>query len=181
MSIQEDGVIYGHRNSQNDEFPHFIEHLHSQTKRMEELLAKKSAHPMPDNSSDSSTRRADLDGIKRQIFYAWCLLIEGYSKCCFTVHSDRLPAISDVATKMAAAAGDVYLQAIWQSDLSHGLAWSRKEPRSFVEECVPSNGEPIHSTWQIPGVCTVLVVAAFIKRVPLESLQFQQSIVDLPA
>jgi hypothetical protein len=119
---------------------------------MEEILAEKSAHPTPDNNSDLSYRRADLDEIERQIFIAWYLLIEGYSKRHFTVHSDKLPAIAGVAAKMAAATGDVYLQGIWQSDLSRGLSWCRKEPRSFVEECVPPRGEPIHSIWQTPGV-----------------------------
>jgi len=137
VSIREDGAIYRYINSQNNEFPHFIEHLHSQAKRMEEILTEKSTHPTLDNSSDSSYRRADLsdlDEIKRQIFIAWYHFIEGYNKRHFTVHSDRLPAIAGVAAKMAAATGDVYLQGIWQSDLSRGLAWGRKEPRSFVED-----------------------------------------------
>ncbi|KAH7389221.1 heterokaryon incompatibility protein-domain-containing protein [Cadophora sp. MPI-SDFR-AT-0126] len=135
VSLREDGAAYQYTHSENDEFRHFMEHLHSQIKRKNDILADASANNSaannPDLRPDSPYIRGKLEEITRQVLYAWYLLVEEYSTRRLTFQSDRLPAMAGVADKMAAETEDVYIHGLWQSDLARGLAWDSMHARPF--------------------------------------------------
>ena len=74
----------------------------------------------------------------------WETAVENYSTRALTFGTDRLPAISAVASVVATATGDRYLAGLWKDDLIAGLGWERL--------MVPINGprpcqEYIAPTW----------------------------------
>ena len=70
-----------------------------------------------------------LDGTSRYFADAeaaysfWEDAVENYSRRKLTLKTDRLPAISAVASVVAEATGDCYLAGLWRNDLLAGLAW----------------------------------------------------------
>ena len=54
----------------------------------------------------------------------WETAVENYSERALSVETDRLPAISAVASVVAEATGDRYLAGLWRNDLLAGLAWT---------------------------------------------------------
>ena len=81
-----------------------------------------------------------LDGTLRHFADAeaaysfWENAVENYSRRALTLKTDRLPAISAIASIVAEATGDRYLAGLWRNDLLDGLAWyvskgfEREEP-----------------------------------------------------
>ncbi|KAH8811166.1 heterokaryon incompatibility protein-domain-containing protein [Xylogone sp. PMI_703] len=142
-SLREDGAAYLYTHSENDEFRHFVEHLHSQVKRKSDILTEASAYGSAGNNSgvgpDSLDVLQRLEELNDQILYAWYLLVEEYCRRQLTFKSDRLPAMGGVAAKMAAATQDEYIHGIWRSDLVRGLAWERKSPIDAWNDSQPTN------------------------------------------
>jgi hypothetical protein len=69
----------------------------------------------------------------------WPSLIEAYSKCNITFLSDRLPALSGVASGFQKSTSDMYLAGLWKNDLHKGLLWiSCKKSSPTAEYCAPS-------------------------------------------
>ena len=59
----------------------------------------------------------------------WKTAVGNYSGRALTLKTDRLPAISAVASIVAEATGDRYLAGLWRGDLLAGLAWrGSREP-----------------------------------------------------
>jgi hypothetical protein len=63
-----------------------------------------------------STDRAD-------IFNSWLEVVEEYSKLRLTRESDRLPALTGVATVFQKRLGCGYMAGIWRDDVARGILW----------------------------------------------------------
>ncbi|KAI1207224.1 HET-domain-containing protein [Annulohypoxylon truncatum] len=53
----------------------------------------------------------------------WCDIVEDYSKRELTVRSDKLVALSAIASRFQSKYGGTYLAGIWKEHLIHGLLW----------------------------------------------------------
>ncbi|KAI9768775.1 MAG: hypothetical protein M1839_003960 [Geoglossum umbratile] len=68
-------------------------------------------------------RNYGLNDDPASIFWRWCLLVEEYSKRKLTKPSDKLPAISGLASEVYRRTGDQYLAGLWKSNLHIDLLW----------------------------------------------------------
>ncbi|KAE9364356.1 HET-domain-containing protein [Stipitochalara longipes BDJ] len=59
-----------------------------------------------------------------EIFKSWLDVVEEYSKLRLTRESDRLPALTGVATVFQKRLGCAYLAGIWQDDIARGILWA---------------------------------------------------------
>lgn len=59
------------------------------------------------------------------LLLGWYSLVDQYSQRALTIPSDKLPAISGIASGLYPALGGDYLAGIWTCDLAHGLMWRR--------------------------------------------------------
>ncbi len=57
---------------------------------------------------------------------AWFILVEEYTKRSLTRDDDKLPALSGLASSIAARTGDTYLAGLWRSNIIEGLSWRMK-------------------------------------------------------
>lgn len=55
----------------------------------------------------------------------WCRMVNSYSTRAITYASDKLPAVSALASRVAQETGDTYLAGLWKSDLLRCLLWYR--------------------------------------------------------
>lgn len=58
-------------------------------------------------------------------YRGWYKMIEGYSKRELSFHSDRLQALSGLATLTASYKNGTYLAGIWWQDIAFGLCWRK--------------------------------------------------------
>ena len=63
----------------------------------------------------------------------WETAVKNYSVRALTFQTDRLPAISAVASIVAEATGDRYLAGLWRDDLLAGLSWRVQPPGPYVD------------------------------------------------
>ena len=74
----------------------------------------------------------------------WETAVENYSARALTFKTDRLPAISAVASIVAKATGDRYLAGLWRDNLLAGLGWAantdrkHRNPRPYQEYVAPT-------------------------------------------
>jgi hypothetical protein len=68
----------------------------------------------------------DIDDEERLDLYDYWrdFVVPAYTRLALTVESDRLPALSAVASGIEKAIPDTYLAGLWRKDVRHGLAWS---------------------------------------------------------
>ncbi|KAF4464239.1 heterokaryon incompatibility [Fusarium albosuccineum] len=62
-------------------------------------------------------------------YYCWNDLVKSYSKCSFTIPTDKLPAFSGIAKLFQELTGDIYIAGLWKSRFVHFLDWKVGEPR----------------------------------------------------
>lgn len=60
-----------------------------------------------------------------QIYGNWFDIVEDYTLRQLTVSSDKLPALSGIATRFASVLNDSYCAGLWKNDLKNGLGWQR--------------------------------------------------------
>ncbi|KAK4240097.1 HET-domain-containing protein [Achaetomium macrosporum] len=72
----------------------------------------------PDSRKPSLGSSAEMD-----LRHKWTRLAEYYPKCRLTYPSDKLIALSGLATEVRNATNDVYLAGVWQDDLRRQLCW----------------------------------------------------------
>lgn len=58
----------------------------------------------------------------------WTALVSTYSERSLTVETDRLPALSGIASTIAGVSKSTYIAGLWKEDLLQGLFWSRSTP-----------------------------------------------------
>ena len=74
----------------------------------------------------------------------WEKAVFDYSRRALTFKTDRLPAISAVASTVAGATGDRYLAGLWENKLLAGLCWNSNRP---PEDDPRPDQEYIAPTW----------------------------------
>ena len=73
-----------------------------------------------------------LDGNGTNLYQTWRDIIEFYSQCNLTYDTDRLPALSGLATRFKNLSDDVYLAGMWKSQLQTELEWEVLVPPSHT-------------------------------------------------
>ncbi|RSM20689.1 hypothetical protein CDV31_000376 [Fusarium ambrosium] len=63
------------------------------------------------------------DGLERDGFGYWELLMQMFCRCYLTKESDRLAAIAGIASQAQPLLNDEYLAGLWKSQLPHVLLW----------------------------------------------------------
>ena len=84
----------------------------------------------------------DPYSIKDGAFALWYRLVKQYTKRSLTRSSDKLPAISGLATMIGAQTQSSYFTGIWEQDL-HGLAWSK----DVLDRKVDGTEDPEKQRW----------------------------------
>lgn len=59
----------------------------------------------------------------KSVYKRWCRVVEHYSSRKMTKATDKLPALSGLASLVANQTGDQYLAGLWRADLVCGLLW----------------------------------------------------------
>lgn len=75
----------------------------------------------------------DRDSMGSVSHRPWIKMVEHYSGRAISFSSDKLPAISALAARVAGQSNDHYLAGIWRSDLLRCLLWHRQVRRQFRE------------------------------------------------
>lgn len=95
-------------------------------------IADNTEHPEP---AHGYLHRFTNDS-EAQLLKRWYTIVNDYSKRHLTYYTDRLPALSGVASRIHGSLKSVYLAGLWQADLIRYLAWYRRE----VSDC--ATGKP---------------------------------------
>ena len=83
----------------------------------------------------------------KAVYSFWENAVQSYSHGALSFKTDRLPAISAVASIVAEATGDLYLAGLWRNDLLAGLGWNahpfadkhlKDDPRPHQEYTAPT-------------------------------------------
>lgn len=69
----------------------------------------------------------------------WYSMIHAYSNLCLTYGSDRLPALSGIASMFATKLGDEYIAGMWRKDLAFGLIFKVEEQDEPFRSMNPSS------------------------------------------
>ena len=103
--------------------------------------------PFVEHEPGTLTQFADAEAA----YSVWQTAVGSYSDRALTFKTDRLPAISAVASVVAKATGDHYLAGLWKDDLLAGLGWVARDfpsesggPRPYQEYIAPTCGAGLH-------------------------------------
>ncbi|XDG08166.1 hypothetical protein ABKA04_007781 [Annulohypoxylon sp. FPYF3050] len=75
-------------------------------------------------------RVEDIDA-EGEIFQYWREVAETFSDCALTYISDRLPALSGLASRFSLRLNDRYAAGIWHRDIHAGLSWQVAHNKDF--------------------------------------------------
>ncbi|KAI1441725.1 HET-domain-containing protein [Annulohypoxylon stygium] len=84
------------------------------------------SHPMSLYNATTLTRKSRRYDLGRDPKWYWQNLTTTYSSLVLSRVSDKLPALSGIATRFAQVTGFQYLAGIWRQDLPSALAWRVK-------------------------------------------------------
>jgi hypothetical protein len=107
----------------------FDEHL-----RVPLVLSKVNVGTYWDAPKDVLSFTTPGDGLSK-----WYRIIRTYSNMCLTYGSDRLPALSGIASRFATKLGDEYIAGMWRRDLVFGLIFKVADPGSAFRSMNPSS------------------------------------------
>jgi hypothetical protein len=63
------------------------------------------------------------DNTPSKYYDRWLQLVQSYSQLELTYKTDRLPALSGIASHVASKTKDVYVAGLWRDDIAAGLLW----------------------------------------------------------
>lgn len=113
----------------------------------------------------------------RGIYNLWHRLVGAYSRRALTWPSDKLPAISAVATELSRITKSDYLAGLWRSNLSRDLLWTTHQAATHRPETwrAPtwswaSVSDAVLYTKQPPENATLLAKILKVETVPSTSL-----------
>ena len=79
----------------------------------------------------------DLEHDHNYLWKTWIQTVQGYTLRNLTVDSDRLPALSGLASKFSKLWGCAYYAGLWEENLLEGLGWLSCDPStSLINESV---------------------------------------------
>jgi len=84
--------------------------------------------------SDELTKRAitSLSPSPKQLSKYWAEIASTYSHMALSKPTDRLPALSGIASEFHRVTGDQYLAGLWRQHLPQGLTWYVYKPEKYV-------------------------------------------------
>ncbi|OCK75066.1 HET-domain-containing protein [Lepidopterella palustris CBS 459.81] len=77
---------------------------------------------------DVLPKRLENGGIS---YHGWYVTVQNYTARAITYESDKFPALSALAQRVAQHSKDTYLAGIWERDIARGLLWCREVRRKF--------------------------------------------------
>jgi hypothetical protein len=88
---------------------------------------------------------------------SWPKIVSMYSELALTFETDRLPALSGLASRLASPGGLDYLAGLWRSDLERLLGWTRFIPKDestlgHAERCAA----PTPPTWSWASITSTV-------------------------
>jgi hypothetical protein len=95
---------------------------------------EKSHVPLPNGTftGDIAPKRSFSDSLSIDLCHSWWRqIVTMYSGCELTYASDRLPAISGIASIIAQITGDKYIAGMWEDDLPRSLLWMHEYQRPY--------------------------------------------------
>ncbi|CZR45181.1 uncharacterized protein FPRO_15644 [Fusarium proliferatum ET1] len=99
-------------------------------------------HDMPDGQDErkepGDEEQEEEDDPKASLYQSWCSLLWIYGPRKLTEASDKLPAISGLASIFAQRLDDEYVVGLWRSRLLEGLVWQSLRCRRVSEYRAPS-------------------------------------------
>lgn len=108
----------------------------------------------------SNVRRLNKD--TRDMYAIWYDMVTDYSRRNLTYQTDRLPALSAVATYMSRILNDKYAAGLWHGDIIRGLLWTCQEEEGKRHR--PS--EPsIAPSWSWASMKDAMITMDFAKQV----------------
>ncbi|KAL8868357.1 MAG: hypothetical protein Q9198_008207 [Flavoplaca austrocitrina] len=74
------------------------------------------------------------------LWMKWVEVVETYTQRDLTIESDRLPALSGLASRFSNLWGCAYYAGLWEKKLMEGLCWFVRDPSTsiFIESYAPS-------------------------------------------
>lgn len=75
----------------------------------------------------------------------WDIIVAEYTRCNLTNTTDKLPALSGLASVYQANTGQTYLAGLWKEDLKNGLLWFAQPMPNQIKP--PSQSEYLGPTW----------------------------------
>jgi hypothetical protein len=86
---------------------------------------------------------------RNRLYQHWYELVEDYAQRTLTVFEDRLPALSGMASLIAAETADDYVSGIWASDLVRGLLWGTFPLSTSLDSILdpPSDVQYVGPSW----------------------------------
>jgi hypothetical protein len=104
---------------------------------------------MPDRKAYPTTPslipRAVSSKKNNAVYEAWQHIVVKYSARDLTVSSDKLPAISGIASKIRKATHSEYLAGLWRNHLASDLLWSASPLKPDIANCFASE------KWRAPS------------------------------
>jgi hypothetical protein len=104
---------------------------------------------MPDRKAYPTTPslipRAVSSKKNNAVYEAWQHIVVKYSARDLTVSSDKLPAISGIASKIRKATHSEYLAGLWRNHLASDLLWSASPLKPGIANCFASE------KWRAPS------------------------------
>lgn len=94
---------------------------------------KERAQLVPTKRLDRDNNNEATPVFPSLLWEQWTNVVEEYSRRNMTVRSDKLPALSGIAGRFAAAYSDTYCAGLWKTHLLEGLTWSAPDPSGEVE------------------------------------------------
>ncbi|KAI1455916.1 hypothetical protein F4805DRAFT_459181 [Annulohypoxylon moriforme] len=76
------------------------------------------------SASPKSDKRVEDINTEREVFQYWQEVAETFADCSLTYISDRLPALSGLASRFSLQLNDGYVAGIWRRDIHAGLSWN---------------------------------------------------------
>lgn len=101
-------------------------------------------------SLSSSRRQYELDP-----FYQWAVIVEDYTSRELKFPTDKLPALSGIASQVQQAlGGDEYLAGFWKSHMPRALAWMVKDHNKLGKRIRASPGHLGCPSWSWASIIT---------------------------
>jgi len=83
-------------------------------------IARRALDPVAEGGKDAAL----FPSTTQKRYEAWREMVQGYSKRNLSVASDKLPALSGLASEFAYLLNDQYIAGLWKDDFIAGLCWS---------------------------------------------------------
>ncbi|KAK5692554.1 hypothetical protein LTR97_010865 [Elasticomyces elasticus] len=117
-----------------------------------------------------------LSGDEPNIYNKWHDLVNTYSSRRLTYESDRLPALSGVASKIASITHSDYLAGLWKNNLLTDLCWSANYTDLMDQQPQFRGDEYLAPSWAWPSVRGSVIIESEDPEQPFVALATVQNV-----